>query len=112
MCRSCSRSAPGCGSAASEIFDVDVGAESRVVGEVPPVVVRVLVDHDAVRVPQPAIDKWVVVSSNAEKEAIEPEALPASSAQDEHMPRSESAGEVSVRPRMIEMVVRIKTACM
>lgn len=89
---------------------MDVGSESRVVREVPPLVVRVLVDHHAVRVPQPAIDKWVVIRSHAEKKAIEPEAFPVSSAQDEHMPRSESAGEVSVGPRMIEMVMRIKTA--
>ena len=42
-------------SSVAEIFPVDVGAESHVVGEVPAGMVGIIVDDDVVVVPEPVV---------------------------------------------------------
>ena len=87
---------------------MDVRPQSRVIGEIPADVVRVFVDDDLVRIPEPAIHKRVVLWSHAEVEAIEPEALARTSCQPEYVTRSKAAGKPSVLPWMIEVIVRIE----
>jgi hypothetical protein len=94
----------------SEIHDVDVNPQPHVIGEVPADVIRILINHDLVRTPEPVIAKAVVVWGNAKVEAAKPEALPVPSFKPKDMVGTEPAREVSMLPRMIEMVVGIITA--
>src|SRR3954452_11102578 len=55
-----------------QIHDVSATAQPYVVAEVPASVVRVLIDHDLVTIPQPIIDEAVVVGGHAKVEALEP----------------------------------------
>src|SRR5277367_26683 len=90
---------------------VDVGAEAHVVGQVEAVVVGILVDDDLVGAPSPVVAETVVIGEHAEVETAEPEAFPAASFDAEDMAAAEAAGEVSMLPGMIEMVVGIIAAC-
>jgi len=91
----------------AEILDVDVGAESGVVGQVPAVVVGIFVDDDGIAVPIPVVGVVVVVGSYAEIEAAEPKALAVSSANVIDVAAAKAAGEAAVFPGMIEMIVRV-----
>jgi len=91
----------------AEILDVDVGAESGVVGQVPAVVVGIFVDDDGIAVPIPVVGVVVVVGSYAEIEAAEPKALAISSAKVIDVAAAKAAGEAAVFPGMIEMIVRV-----
>src|SRR5260370_40336153 len=91
----------------AEILDVDVGAESGVVGQVPAVVVGIVVDDDGIAVPIPVIGVVVIVGSYAEVEAAEPEALAVSSAKGIDVTAAKAAGEAAVFPGMIEVIVRV-----
>ena len=86
---------------------VDVGASSRVVGQIPAVVVEIVVDNDGIAVPVPVIGVVVIVGSYAEVEAAEPKALAVPSAQMVLMAAAKAAGEAAVFPGMIEMIVRV-----
>ena len=82
---------------------VDVGSQSRVVGEIPAVVVGVFVDNDLVAVPEPATAQGQVKRGNAEGPAAEPETAGAASAYAPDMAATEAAGEAAVLPGMIEV---------
>jgi hypothetical protein len=88
---------------------VNVNPKPHVIGEVPADVIRILINHDLVRTPEPVIAKAIVVWGNAKVEAAKPEALPVPSFKPKDMVGTEAAREVSMLPRMIEMVVRIIT---
>jgi len=88
-----------------QIFDVNVGAEANVVSEVPAVVVGVFVDDDIVATPIPVAAKTEVERRDAEVEAAEPEAAGTASGKMPHVAAAETAGEVAVRPGMIEVVI-------
>jgi hypothetical protein len=94
----------------SEVFDVDVGTESDIVGEVPAGVVGIFVDHDVVAVPEPVVAVADVVGSDAEVESAKPETIGSASSEPPDVTATESAGEASVFPRMIKMVVRVVAA--
>ena len=58
--------------------------------------IRILIDHDIVAIPEPAIDKPVIVWRDGEIVAVKPEAVSAPASQVKHMPRTETAREASV----------------
>ncbi len=89
---------------------VDVGASSRVVGQIPAVVVGIVVDNDGIAVPVPVIGVVVIVGSYAEVEAAEPKALAVPSAQMVLMAAAKAAGEAAVFPGMIQVIVRVAAA--
>src|SRR5260370_4840466 len=91
----------------AEILDVDVGAESGVVGQVPAVVVGIFGDDDGIAVPIPVVGEVVIVASDAEIEAAEPKALAISSAKVIDVAAAKAAGEAAVFPGMIEMIARV-----
>src|SRR5271170_6800823 len=93
--------------AVPEIFDVDVRSEALVVGQIPADVIRVVINYDLIRIPQPAVAESDVVRGHAEIETTEPEPARAAATEVPYMVRAESAGEVAVLPRMIHVVVRI-----
>ena len=94
----------------SQILNVSVRAEPRVVYEIPANMVRVLVDHDLIASPVPPRDDVVIVRGDAPVEIAKPEAFPVSSRKHEYMLRSKATGEASVCPRPIEVVMRIVSA--
>lgn len=100
----------GSGLAVAEIFDVTVGAEPHVVGEVPAIVIRVLVDHDLIGAPIPSIAEGKVNRSDGEVETAEPEALSTAASNAPHVALAETAIEVAVLPGMIQMIVGIVAA--
>src|SRR5580692_311408 len=85
----------------SEVLHVNVGAQPRVVSEIPAVMVGVFVDHDLVAVPEPVSAQGQVKRGNAERPAVEPEAAGAASANAPYVPAAEAAGEVAMLPGMI-----------
>ena len=87
-----------------------VHAQPTVVREIPADVVRILVDHQRVAVPEPAIDGAVVPRRDAKVEAVEPEPVPVPSFEAELVARTESAIEMPMLPGMIEVVMLITTA--
>jgi hypothetical protein len=94
----------------SEIIHVGVRTQSGVVREIPADVVRIVVNHDRIAIPQPAIDEAVVPRRDAEVEAIEPEPVSVPSLEPEHMAGTEPTRETPVRKGMIEVIVRITPA--
>jgi len=82
---------------------VDVGAESRVVGEVPAVMVGIFVDHDLVAVPEPVTAQGKIKGGDAESEAAKPEAVGTASANAPYMAAAEATGESAMFPGMIEV---------
>jgi len=89
----------------SEILNVNVGAEAGVVGKVPAGVVGVVINDDVVGVPEPAVGVVEVIGGDAEVEAIEEEAAAVSAAETVDIAGAEVAGEVSVGPGLVEVVV-------
>ena len=88
-------------------MDVDVGAESGVVGQIPAVVVGIFVDDDGIAVPEPISSVVVIIGRHAEEEAAEPEALAVSSAKAEHMAAAKAAVEAAVFPGMLDVIVLV-----
>ena len=96
--------------AVAEIFDVDVGAEANVIGQVPAVVIGILVDDDLVGIPEPIVAIAYIRVSDVEIKAAKPEAPGTATGDAPNVAAAEAAGEVAMLPRMIEMEVRIIAA--
>jgi len=94
----------------AEVFDVAVGAEADVVGQVEAFVIGVFVDGDLVGAPVPVVAEAVVSGENAEVEAAEPEAFAIAAFDAPDVAAAETAGEAAVSPGMIDMVVGIIAA--
>jgi hypothetical protein len=84
-----------------------MGAEPDVVGQIPAVVIGILVDRDVVTVPVPVIAVVIVVGRDLEIRALEPEALAVPSLEAVNVVGAEAEGEASVLPGTINAVVRI-----
>lgn len=82
---------------------MDVGAEADVIGQVPAVVIGILVDDDLVGVPEPIVAVIEVRGRDGEIKAAEPEALAIAAGDAPDVAAAEAAVEVAVLPRMIEM---------
>lgn len=90
---------------------MNIGPQPHVIGQIPAHVVRVVIDDDIIRIPEPVAAIADIVGSHAEVEPAKPETVGSSSRKVPDMPRTEPASEVSVLPRMIEVVVRITPSC-
>ena len=69
--------------------------------------VGIIVDDDVVAVPKPVVAEADVIGGDAEIEATEPEAIGTASCEMPNVAAAKAAGEVSVLPGVIEVVVRI-----
>lgn len=69
--------------------------------------VRIVIDHDVVTGPVPAVAIRQVIRSDAKIKAAKPKTVRAPSRQVPHMRGAKSAREMPMLPRMIQMVVRI-----
>lgn len=72
--------------------------------------VGVFVDDDVVVIPKPVVAESDVIRGDAEVEATEPESVWASAAEMPDVATAEAAGEASVLPGMVDVVVRIVAA--
>ena len=86
---------------------MNVRPEPGIVGQVETRVIRILVDHDRVRIPNPIRDVRIIVRRNAEVDAIEPEPVRTAALEAKNMTRPETQGEPSVLPGVIEVIVCI-----
>jgi hypothetical protein len=86
---------------------VSISAQPGVISQVIARVVRIFIDHDVVTIPEPIIDKAVIVRRNTEVGAIKPESIPVTSPKVKLMPTTEAAREASMFPGMFHMVVGI-----
>jgi len=89
---------------------MDVSSQPDIVSKIPPVVIGILVNHDAVGTPDPVIAITNVIRSDGKIEPAEPETAWASAFDAKRVPLAEAAGKMSVLPGMIEVVVRIVLA--
>lgn len=90
---------------------MNVRSQPDVVGQIPAIMVGILVDHDVVGIPDPVIAIADIVGSNRKIEAAKPETARASPFDAKHVSLAEPAGKSSVLPGTIEVVVRIILAC-
>jgi hypothetical protein len=72
--------------------------------------VRIVVDHHLVLVPQPVVAVAIVIGCNTKIETAKPKTVPAPSAQAPDVFGAKAACEVPMLPRMVEVVVDISTA--
>ena len=86
---------------------VDVGAEPHVVGEIPSLVIGVVIDDDLIAIPIPVITVGQIKRGNPEVEAVKPKAVGPASGKVPHMVRAEAAGEASMFERMIQVEASI-----
>src|ERR1700742_3604133 len=84
-----------------------VGSQPHVVSEIPARMVGIFIDHNVVARPIPTVAVSVVIGSNAEVEAPEPEAGWSPSGQMPPVRRPEAAGKVPMLPGMVKVVVGI-----
>jgi len=98
------------GSGCAEVFDVAVGAEADVVGQVETVVVGVCVNYDFVGAPVPIVAVAVVGGEDAEREAAEPEAFAIAAGDAPDVARAEAAAEAAVSPGMINVIADVSAA--
>jgi len=86
---------------------VDVGAEAYIVGQVPADVIGVVIDHDVVAVPKPAIAQADLERRDAPEEAAEAESARSAAAETPYMLGADSSCEPAVLPGFIEVEMRI-----
>ena len=87
-----------------------VSAEADVVGEVPAVMVRVVVDYDLVGAPGPVVAEGVVSGGRTEIETAEPEALAVATFDAPRVALADASGEAAMLPGMIKVIVGIIAA--
>ena len=93
-----------------QVHHVDVGAESDVIGEIPTVMIGVVIDDDVIAVPVPIAHIGNIHRCDAEVESPEPEAAGAASDQAPAMGMADAAGEAAVFPGMVEVKAGIVAA--
>ena len=86
---------------------MDIRSQSRVVGEIPSYVVRIVVDDDVIADPIPAAAVGQIIGCNAPVPPVEPEAAWSATDQTPPVCRSKSAREAAMLPRVIQVIVRI-----
>lgn len=89
-------------------MNVDAGA--LVVSEVIAGVIWIVIDDDFVAIPIPPVYICIVGLGDTEVEAIEPEAVRASSAESPHMARAETRSKASVFPGVVKVIMYIAPA--
>jgi DNA-binding beta-propeller fold protein YncE len=89
---------------------VNIGAQARVVGQIPARMVRILIDDYFVGIPQPRVDIAYFPRCNAPIPAVEPKAAWTSAAQSPVMARTKSASIMAVFIGVVQVVMRIGVA--
>jgi hypothetical protein len=82
---------------------MDVSPQADVIGQIEAYMIRIFVDYDVIRIPQPTAGVCKVRIRHREVKAIEPETRRAAACEAKAVAGAESAGEMAVFPRMIHM---------
>jgi len=82
---------------------MNVGTQSHVVGQIPAVVIGVVINDDLIAVPQPVIAVGVVERANTEEESTESKARGTAARQTENVISPDAAGKSSMLKRSIQM---------
>ena len=88
-----------------------IGAKPRIVGEVPPRMIGVVVNQDVVAVPKPVTYVVIIVGRNLEVVIADVKPLSVAAQQAIDAVRADGFRKASVFPGTIEMVMRIVAAC-
>jgi len=89
----------------AEICDVDVRSSSWVIRQVPTVVVRILINHNLVAIPQPVARVSVVKWGDAEGIAAYPKPISVSALNSKDVARAKAPG----KPPVLKGMVHVKT---
>src|SRR6266496_4097995 len=89
---------------------MSIGTQPYVIREVPSLMVRVVIHHNFIRIPEPVVDEVVIVRRNAEKEVAEPEAFSMPACKPPDVLPSDASAEVPMFPRMFEVKMGIVAA--
>jgi len=92
---------------ASEIHHVTISAQTDVVGKIPPDVIRIVVDHDIVAIPDPIAAVVNIIGRNGEEKSANIESVRPTAPQAPYMLRPNPGFEVAVFPGMIQVVMGI-----
>src|ERR1700689_3495780 len=87
-----------------------IGGKSHVVGEIPADMIRVVIDHDVVAVPEPVCAISGVEGCDREEECTHRKSVRVASVKPPDVARPDGTGKVTVFPGMVEMIVRIIAA--
>ena len=91
----------------SQIHHMHIGPKPGVVCEVPAGMIGILVNHDGVAIPEPAINIAKLVWEYAEKVTVKPEPIAVPALEPENMAGSKTAAKASMFPRMIKVEASI-----
>jgi hypothetical protein len=80
-----------------------IGAQAQVVGQLAAHVIRIFVDHDLVRIPEPVAAIDDIHRSDVEAITAKAEASRSASREAPNVVRAETTSEVPMLPRMVEM---------
>jgi hypothetical protein len=108
--RSCVRFVSYRALAVPQILHVNIRAEPRVVAQIPADVIRVVIDHNVVTIPEPAIHKAQVVGGDAEIESVEEEPVRTSTSKMPNVAFPNASREAAMLKRTVEMVMRVVAA--
>ena len=89
---------------------VRVNASPGVVGQVEAQIVRILIDHDRIGIPEPVSHVRVVLGRDAKVRTSEPEAGWTAALQPKHMTRPEPQRKASMFPWMVQMIAPLVAA--
>ena len=95
----------------AQVFNVNIGAHAHVVGQVPADVVRVVVDNNGVRIPEPAVAKRDIEGRDVKVESSEPEAVWPAAGESPDVGGAEAGSEAAMGKGMVQVVVRVFAAC-
>jgi hypothetical protein len=91
-------------------FDVDIRAQTHVIGEIPAWMIWVIIKHDVIRIPHPIAAVRDVVRSDGEKPAFNGKPRWAAAMNSPDVVSPHNTREVAALPGMVEMVMRIIAA--
>ena len=89
---------------------MNIGSETHVVCQVPPIVIRIFVDDDVVTIPVPTIAECKVCRRNAPIPSVEPESARTTASQMPSMRRTKPTSEASVFKGSINTIVAVIAA--
>ena len=94
----------------SQIQDVNVCARARVIRQIVAGVVWIVIDHDVVIVPKPAVCVVIIIGRNLEEITAHIKAIRAAAVEPPDVLRADATDETPMLPRMVKMIVRIVAA--
>ena len=96
-----------CAKLVTKIFHVDVGSETRIVGEIPTGMIGILIEHDFIGIPHPVVCERHVRGCHCPITSPEEEAIGTATAQTPVMLGAEAAIPAAMLPRIIKVVAAI-----